>query len=117
LKNFSFAKIPFTNRLIILLLVLFVTVAFHNCLQNDFVGDDKALFNGNQFYKSLTNFPKIFSQDLVMNPSTYDASQKTQSFSGCVSYRPVSAASFLLIMPCGKTTRWGIILVIFFFIS
>lgn len=107
MKNFSFTKIPFTNRLIIFLLALFVAAAFHNCLQNDFVGDDKALFSGNEFYKSLTNFPKIFSQDLVMNPSTYDASQKTQSFSGCVSYRPVSAATFFIDYALWKNNPTG----------
>ncbi len=96
MKNFSFSEIPKTNRFIILLLALFVTVAFHNCLQNDFIGDDKALFAQNQFYKSLNNFPKIFSRQLVMSPSDFDASQKVESFSGCISYRPVSAATFFL---------------------
>ncbi len=85
-----------SNRFIILVLAFFIGVAFHNCLQNDFIGDDKALFGGNQFYKSLSNFPKIFSRELVMDPSSFSAFQKEESFSGCISYRPVSAATFFL---------------------
>ncbi len=84
-----------------------MTVAFHNCLQNDFIGDDKALFTGNEFYKDLRDFPKVFSRDLVMNPSVFDPAQETQSFSGCISYRPVTAATFFLDYALWKDNPMG----------
>ncbi len=107
MKNSSFTTIPKTNRFIILLLALFVSVAFYNCLQNDFIGDDKALFSGNQFYKSLNNLPKIFSRQLVMDPSHFDVSQKIESFSGCISYRPVVAATFFFDYALWKDNPMG----------
>lgn len=107
LKNPPLTSIPLTNRLIVLLLALFVTLAFHNCLQNDFIGDDKAIFTGNQFYKDLNDWPKIFSRDLVMDPAKMDASKKAESFSGCISYRPVPAATFFIDYALWKENPLG----------
>ncbi len=100
-------QIPQTNRFFVLLLALFVSVAFHNCLQNDFIGDDKALFANNQFYKNLNSFPKIFSRALVMDPSHFEASRKVEFFSGCISYRPVVAATFFFDFALWKENPLG----------
>lgn len=96
LKNSSHTKLPLTNRIRIILLAFLIAVAFHNTLQNDLIGDDKALFGQNRFYKSFENFPKIFTRQLVMNASDFQLSPEGESFSGCISYRPVSAATFFV---------------------
>jgi tetratricopeptide (TPR) repeat protein len=107
LKNSSHVKIPFTNRLRIIFLAFLIAVSFHNVLQNDFIGDDKALFGQNRFYKSLENFPKIFTRQLVMSAADFQLSREVESFSGCISYRPVSAATFFVDYAVWKGSATG----------
>ena len=86
-----------TKRRMSIFLALLVIVSFFNCLQNDFIGDDKALFTDNQFYKSLKDLPRILTRDFVMDPSRLmSMSGKEISFSGVVSYRPVPGATFFI---------------------
>jgi len=80
----------------IIALLLLVTITFANCLNNDFIGDDKALFVDNQFYTSLNDLPVLFSKKLVMDPSDIKMFTGEASFSGCISYRPVPAATFFI---------------------
>ncbi len=82
-------------RRIILFLAFITLITFHNCLLNDFIGDDRALFTDNLFYKDLKNLPRLFQKDFVMHPSRLDVTGPA-SFSGCISYRPVTALTFFI---------------------
>lgn len=80
-----------------ILLILAISFLTHfNTLFNNFTGDTKALFVGNTFYKSLSNLPVLLRKDFVTTPEIFSGapSPEPASFSGCVSYRPVTSLTF-----------------------
>ena len=93
----SFLARPMTHKRNILLILLVTAAAFGNTLNNDFIGDSRALFANNSFYKKAANLPKLFSADLIMAPEQLEISPREErSFSGCISYRPVPALTFFI---------------------
>ena len=82
---------------IILLISSLVFLTFGNCLNNNLIGDDKAIFVEGAFYKHPSNIPRLLSPAFVMKPGpTPQKIVVETSFSGFVSYRPVVALTFFL---------------------
>ncbi len=95
-----------TKAVILLSAVIFLT--FGNCLTNDFIGDTQVLFRENTFYKNSKNLKRLFDQSFIMDPAKFlNAPMKKLSFSGCISYRPVTALSFFLDYAVWKGKPWG----------
>jgi len=79
----------------ICILLVLIGVVFANSLFNGFVGDDEVLIVKNQFYKSPSNFSKLFSQEFITSQSDV-FNQENLDSSGAVAYRPVIAATLFL---------------------
>ncbi len=92
-----------------LLLALAIAVSYSTALPNRFIGDDVALFVGNNFYKDPHNLTKLFSRDFITRFSDIDAASMSgqKSFSGCVAYRPVTALSFFFDYFIWKLNPFG----------
>lgn len=93
------------TKLRAILLIFAVTLlTYGNSLKNDFIGDDKALFVGNDFYKTPANLVRLFRPDFITDHSRFD---NTASFSGCVSYRPATALTFFFDYAVWKENPFG----------
>lgn len=93
------------TKLRAILLIFAVTLlTYGNSLKNDFIGDDKALFVGNDFYKTPANLVRLFRPDFITDHSRFS---NTAPFSGCVSYRPVTALTFFFDYVVWKENPFG----------
>ena len=90
------------RAILLILAVCFLT--FGPTLKNEFIGDSKALFVGNDFYKSPANLARLFKKDFITDLSRFD---NTGPFSGCVSYRPVTALTFFWDYALWKENPFG----------
>lgn len=83
---------------LVLLIVALTFLTYAVSLFNGFLGDDRAIFENNDFYKSFKNLPLIFSEEFIMDIPESDLFFPYQnlSFSGCQTYRPVVALSFFV---------------------
>lgn len=96
------------NKRNVFLLVFFVFLAHSSSLGNGLIGDDRALFEQNDFYHSFHNLPRLVQKDFITQFSDIDPSASgLRSLSGCVSYRPVTALSFFFDYFFWKTQAWG----------
>ncbi|MFA5059671.1 MAG: tetratricopeptide repeat protein [Candidatus Omnitrophota bacterium] len=84
-----------TSRHVVILIALIVAV-YANSLGNGFVWDDFLVIAGNNFVKSWSNFPLIFSRDYLTSPD--EVSYLGQCFSGAgeATYRPVVTISYFV---------------------
>jgi protein O-mannosyl-transferase len=90
---------------IILILVLgFLT--FGNSLFNGFVGDDHVLIVDNSFYKSLSNFPRLFQSNYIFDAQNLLLA-KDDLGAGSVSYRPLDNATYFLDYFIWKLNPFG----------
>jgi len=77
------------------LLVVLTLATFANTLDNQFVGDAKSLFGKNSFYKDPANLSRLLDRSFINAPEQMlNLPNKDASFSGCISYRPVTALTF-----------------------
>ena len=84
-----------TRTKIIILLAVFTLITFGNSLNNEFIGDAKSIFDINTFYKKPQNLIRLFRKDFITDSAqTLDLPGHEASFSGCISYRPVTALTF-----------------------
>ncbi len=89
-----------TSICIIILLTFFT---FYNALLNGFVGDDDYCFVTNSFYRSLANFPRLFSKDYITDNEKFYGEGVQDRHSGFTSYRPVVSATYFF-----DYARWGL---------
>jgi len=81
----------------IFLIAGIVLLTFGNSLTNEFIGDTKSIYDQNSFYKHPANLTRFFRRDFIMSPEQFVPHLNVESsFSGCISYRPVTALSFLV---------------------
>jgi len=97
------------KKSIIILVALFIFLTFFNSLFNPFIGDDKVIFQGNEFYYNVSNVKKIVSHDFLSRYEDFDAASLSgqPSFSGFVSYRPITALTFFLDAALWKSNVIG----------
>jgi protein O-mannosyl-transferase len=81
-----------------LLLAGFAVLVFVNCLGNDFVGDDVFVIAHNPFYQSLSNLPKLFTNDYLTNPNGLFNRDAAAFASGSVAYRPALSVTYFFDM-------------------
>lgn len=83
-------------------------LAFGNTLGNELIGDAKSLYGQNQFYKHPKNLKRLFQKDFIMSPAQMGESPSGEtSFSGCLSYRPVTALTFFVDYSLWKENVFG----------
>ncbi len=80
------------NQIGIIFLITLLT--FGNALLNGFVGDDLELIVNNNFYKSWSNFSRIFTPSYISNSDSLMAGIEQDNASGSVAYRPVLSATY-----------------------
>lgn len=87
-----------STRAIIFLIIGMTFASYATALFNGFLGDDHVLFSGNSFYKDFSNLPKLLSSEYIIKFTDIDIASQTheRSFTGGVSYRPVSALSLFI---------------------
>ncbi len=75
---------------------ILILTAFSPCLSGDFVGDDHILFEYNSFYRSWSNFPRLFRPGYNIKPLDYLTEDGPDKGTGSVAYRPVLSATYFL---------------------
>src|SRR3989338_4613385 len=80
----------------ILLISLIITITFSGSLKNDFAWDDSYLITGNDYIKSWSYVPKVFSTQL------YEGSGMHSNF-----YRPLQLLSFMADYSLWKLNPFG----------
>ncbi len=92
----------------ILLIVVLTLAAFVNTLDNDFVGDAKSIFEDNTFYKNPHNISRLLDRSFINAPrQMLSLPHQQASFSGCISYRPVTALTFFADYAAWKNNPFG----------
>jgi len=84
------------HRKAILIICSLVFLTYFNTLFNKFVGDDHLLLVRNSFYKSWSNFPRLFQEGYNFEWTRDMFSDNRDLGAGSVSYRPVANASYFL---------------------
>lgn len=93
---------------IILFFAALTFAAFGNTLGRHVIGDDQTLFERNTFYRKPQNLGRLFSRSFIQDSGqTIDLPGHEASFSGCISYRPVTALSFFLDRFLWRDHPWG----------
>jgi len=97
------------HKKVFLVIIAVVFLAYGNALFNGFTGDAKSLFKNNNFYKNPSNITKIFTKDFLMQPQDLTGSYElgVPSYSGFLSYRPVTALFFFFDYFLWKDKPWG----------
>ncbi|MCR4338071.1 MAG: hypothetical protein NUV91_09740 [Candidatus Omnitrophica bacterium] len=91
----------------VLLLVLLVLAAFANILSHDLFGDTQSIFLENTFYRNPAHITHLFQKDFNMDPTYLSTTLEGIAFSGCISYRPVTALSFFADWALWKDKPYG----------
>jgi hypothetical protein len=82
----------FEAKYAVILLALVTVLAYANSLRNDFVWDDYSVIVDNDFVKSLSNLPGLFSRAYLSDPAELGSGAATGS--GETTYRPVVTLSY-----------------------
>lgn len=80
----------------IILILVVGLLTFGNSLFNGFVGDDEFVISKNDFYKSWSNFPRLFSTDYITKSDDIFNIGEAYSHTGSVAYRPVLSTTFFI---------------------
>ncbi|MDD5292657.1 MAG: tetratricopeptide repeat protein [Candidatus Omnitrophica bacterium] len=96
-------------RKYIILIIIFVAVAYGNTLFNNFVGDDNYTVYKNAFITSWKNLPSVFSKQYLSTSDNIvlNSYHRKEYGAGEITYRPVATLSYMLDYSSWKLNAFG----------